>query len=275
VVHAVAPAAISVGLIYFHQIGLLAPFERLAAAPLAAVQDWLNSNLREFNNVVTTLQTIGALRERVDTLATENDRLTVENAQLREELNKASIFEKLLKYERANADLQYLPADVIGRDTNPNLHTIRLNKGIDHGVDHGMPVVTERGLVGRVTDVGPNWCEVLLLIDNASSVRARLRESRAEGVVTGKDQNSLLMDYITQGITVSPGEVVLTSGMGGTFPAGLIIGQVTTVRQSDEALFQQADVRPSVDFDQLEVVLIIINFDRPTTDEPPGGPNDR
>jgi rod shape-determining protein MreC len=163
---------------------------------------------------------------------------------------------------------------VIGRDTDPNLHTLRLNKGLVDGVDTGMPIVTERGLVGRVVDVGPNWCQVLLLIDNSSAVRARLGQSRAEGLVAGRGESALLMDYITQDIPISTGEYVLTSGVGGRLPSGLVIGQVTSVHQSDEALFQQADVRPSVDFSQLEVVLIIVSS-RPASDGAGAGGGDR
>ncbi len=264
---------LSVGVLSLHQFGLLAPVERAAAAPLAAVQSWLAANLRDFNNAVTSLQRIGELSARVDDLTKENDRLAVENVQLREELSKAAVFEQLLHYERENPQLEFLPADVIGRDTDPNLHTLRLNKGLADGVVEDMSVVTERGLVGRVTEVGPNWCQVLLLIDNASNVRARLGQSRAEGVVDGRGEGALLMDYISQGIAISPGEYVLTSGMGEHFPAGIVIGQVTSVHQSDEALFQQADVRPSVDFERLEVVLIITNFGRASGDAEAGGAN--
>ena len=265
---------LSVVTLSLHQLGWLAPVEQAAAAPLASVQTWAATNMREFNNFVTTVQMIGELRARVDELTTENDRLAVENVQLREELSRAAIYEKLLRYERENADFQYLPADVIGRDTDPNLHTLRLNKGLVDGVDTGMPIVTERGLVGRVVDVGPNWGQVLLLIDNSSAVRARLGQSRAEGVVAGRGESALLMDYITQDIQISSGEYVLTSGVGGRVPSGLVIGQVTSVHQSDAALFQQADVRPSVDFSQLEVVLIIVSS-RPASDGAGAGGGDR
>lgn len=262
---------LSVAVFALHELGWLAPVEQAAAAPLASVQTWVATNMREFNNFITTVQMVGELRARVDELTTENDRLAVENVQLREELNRAAIYEKLLRYERENADFQYLPADVIGRDTDPNLLTLRLNKGLVDGVDNGMPIVTERGLVGRVIDVGPNWCQVQLLIDNGSAVRARLGQSRAEGVVAGRGDSPLLMDYITQEIEISAGEYVLTSGVGGRLPSGLVIGQVTSVRQSDEALFQQADVRPSVDFSRLEVVLIIVSFRPASGDAEAGG----
>jgi rod shape-determining protein MreC len=268
--------AVSLMLALLHQTGWLAPAERLAAAPLAAVQSWLDANLFGLNRLVSTVQQLDELSERAEELERDNNRLAVENVALREQVNRLLIFEKLLKYERENSEFRFLAADVIGHDTNTALQTIRLNRGLGDGVDNGMPVVSERGLVGRVIEVGPNWSQVLLLVDPTSAVRARLGQSRAEGLVSGRGRAALLIDYLTQGIEISPGEYVLTSGMGGTLPAGLVIGQVTTVRQSDEALFQQADVRPSVDFDRLEVVLIITNFERaPGEAGPPDDPQNR
>jgi rod shape-determining protein MreC len=124
-----------------------------------------------------------------------------------------------------------------------------------------MPVVTERGLVGRVETVYPTLSKVRLIIDTSSAVSALVQRTRATGVVKGQPGGELVLDYLPQGQdVVAVGDVVLTSGAGGGFPRQLVIGQVIEIRQKDYEMFQQAVLRPTVDFDRLEVVLIITNF---------------
>jgi rod shape-determining protein MreC len=123
-----------------------------------------------------------------------------------------------------------------------------------------MPVITDRGLVGRVVAVGPNVAEVLMLIDPASAGNARVQNSRVTGIVRGHIDSGLLMERIPQGETISPGDIVLTSGLGGNFPDKLVIGQITEVLQRDSDMFHRARIRPTVDFGKLEEVMVIVTF---------------
>ena len=95
----------------------------------------------------------------------------------------------------------------------------------------------------------------------SSAVNAILQSSRLNGVVRGTPSGDLVMDYIPQGAEFSMGEVVLTSGLGGRVPRGIPIGQVVEIRQRDIDVFQQAVVRPTVDFPRLELVMVVTNFD--------------
>jgi rod shape-determining protein MreC len=131
-----------------------------------------------------------------------------------------------------------------------------------------MPVITGRGLVGRVTATGDRWARVLLLIDPSSSVNVLVQRSRATGVIQGQEDGSLRMRYIAQDGDILPGDIILTSGLGGMFPKGLVVGQVTTVEQRDIAMFKEAQVRPTVDFGRLEMVMVITGF-QPVGDELP------
>jgi rod shape-determining protein MreC len=124
-----------------------------------------------------------------------------------------------------------------------------------------MPVVTARGLVGRITDVGRGWSKVLLVTDATSLVNALTQSTRASGLIQGQPDGSLLMDRIPQEDTVSVGDTVFTSGLGGTFPRQILIGQVTEVHRRDFDLYQSARVQPTVDFSHLEVVLVITGFE--------------
>jgi rod shape-determining protein MreC len=115
--------------------------------------------------------------------------------------------------------------------------------------------------VGRVTEANLHSSKILLITDPSSSVNAVIQESRATGVVQGKATEGLTMRYIQQTEEVSPGDLVLTSGLGGNFPTRLIIGQVTAVRKKDVELFQEAEVRPAVEFRRLEMVMILTSFE--------------
>jgi rod shape-determining protein MreC len=111
-----------------------------------------------------------------------------------------------------------------------------------------------------VTETAPHSSKILLITDPSSSVNALIQESRATGVVQGSVVQGLVMRYIQQTEEVKPGDLVLTSGLGGNFPTRLIVGQVTSVVKKDVELFQQAQIRPSVDFGRLEMVMVLTSF---------------
>jgi rod shape-determining protein MreC len=121
--------------------------------------------------------------------------------------------------------------------------------------------VTEQGLVGRVAQVSATGAEVLLLTDSSSSVNSRLQSTRDDGVVIGQLTGDLIMSFIPVDAKVQEGDFVATSGLGQTLPAGLVVGQVLSVALSANELYQEARVRSLVDFDRLEVVQVIINFE--------------
>ena len=152
-------------------------------------------------------------------------------------------------------------ARVIGEESTNFLDSILIDLGRIHGVEVGMPVVTDRGLVGRISDVTDTASKILLLTDPSSSASTLLGASRLNGVVSGAPGGELIMDFIPQGPTFEEGETVLTSGLGGRFPKGIVVGTVSRIDSQPNAVFQRAVVEPSVDFGSLELVLVITNFD--------------
>ncbi len=263
-------ALASLGVLVLHEAGTLAPLEQWAANPLTLAQTWLEARTRGVEELLETARDLQTLRQRVEELEKQNAALQIENVRLHEDLADYQAISQLLNFTRENTQLQTLPAEVIGRDSNNFLRSIIINKGATEGLAPGMAVVTERGLVGRITAVSPSSAKVMLLTDPASAVNARLQTSRADGIVEGQLTPSLRMRFIPQEETVLPGEVVLTSGLGGNFPPGLVIGQVVSVEQRDVDLFQTAEIHPTVDFNRLEIVLVITNF-KPTNVDIFGG----
>jgi rod shape-determining protein MreC len=123
-----------------------------------------------------------------------------------------------------------------------------------------MPVVTDQGLVGRIDAVSPSASRVQLVTDAGSAVNVRLQSSQKEAILNGSVTGDLTMEMIPQDLQIPQGEVVLTSGLGGSYPANLFIGQVVSVRQQENALFQSAAIQAVVDFSSLKAVLVITNF---------------
>ena len=242
----------------------LLPIEDLALRFVVPVQEKMTSLANSISDLTQTTQDIRELHRRNEELQGLADSLMIENVRLKEIESENETLRRLLSFTQANPTHSYKAAEVkgrvIGRDPSNFLSYLIIDSGSQQEIEKGMPVVTERGLVGRITDVGSNWAKVMLIIDPSSSVNALIQSSRATGVVEGQVGESLLMKYIPQGETVNVNDIVLTSGLGGNFPQKLIIGQVTAVHQRDIEMFQQADIRPTVDFNNLEIVLVITNF---------------
>jgi rod shape-determining protein MreC len=149
---------------------------------------------------------------------------------------------------------------VIGRDPSPFLHYVIINRGSNDGILRGMPVVTDQGLVGRVDAVIADAARVQLITDPASSVNVRLQNADVEASLSGSVTGDVSLDLIPQDVKVQQGDLVLTSGLGGGYPPDLIVGQVVNVQTREFDLFQRATVQPVVDFNRLQIVLIIVNF---------------
>jgi rod shape-determining protein MreC len=135
-----------------------------------------------------------------------------------------------------------------------------INRGSDDGLRRGMTVVTQQGLVGRISRVTAASANVQLITDPSMSINVRLQPSRDRAVLSGTITGDLILGFIPQEANVNPGDLVLTSGFGGNYPPNILIGQVTSLRSQDYDLFQSGSVQPVVDFEQLEIVLIITNF---------------
>lgn len=186
--------------------------------------------------------------------------LQVEIVRLREIEQDYKRLSSIVNYASDHPDQTLITADVVALDSSSYLRWIVINRGARDGIQVGNPVISDLGLVGRVEDVAADAAWVRLAVDPGSTINARLQTSRGEGAISGQLQGGLLMDLISQDITISPGDLVLTSGLGGNFPSGIVIGQVTSVHRQAAALFQQAEVRPTVDFNKLEVVSVITGF---------------
>ena len=249
-----------------HRAGVLEPVESLLIRATAPLQEGVTQVTTWFGDLAQSARDLRDLRQRNEELETQNAGLLLENVRLKEIEHEAVLLRDLLNFARSDPsfDIQgaHVVGRVIGRDPSNLQRTITLDVGNEAGIERNMPVVTDRGLVGRISRVGEGWSQVLLIIDVSSSVNALTQSTRASGLVQGQADGSLLMRAIPQGDTVSVGDTVFTSGLGGNFPRQILIGQIIEVERLDYELYQAAAVQPTVDFDHLEAVLIITGFER-------------
>jgi rod shape-determining protein MreC len=206
---------------------------------------------------------------------TEFRSLQKENEQMAEritELEKQTAHVKVLEGENAwlrgylgmkeeLTDFDLIDATVIGREANSYMTLYTLNKGALHGVKVDMSVVTDSGIVGRVETVGANWCHVSAITENASSVGAVCARSGARGIVDGslglRDKGMCAMNYIDEFADVEVGDVILSSGSGGVYPYGFVIGTVTEITHDENARTLSAIIEPAVNPDTTTRVMIV------------------
>lgn len=200
---------------------------------------------------------IGRLRVENARLRAQVDTLAQEVASLREEALATARLERLLDL-RSQSAYRTLAVRVIGRDATRWFSTAVIDRGSRDGVRVNAPVITPDGVVGRVIEVTPSASRVLLIADSRSAVSVLVQRSREIGVVEGRGEWLLHLKYLSRAVAVQEGDVVVTSGLGGIFPRGLIVGRIVKVVREEGALLQEAEVEPAGALDRLEEMLILL-----------------
>ncbi|MGB3713080.1 MAG: rod shape-determining protein MreC [Candidatus Promineifilaceae bacterium] len=229
--------------------------------PISGVLGWTSTRTDAIVDTVTGSDDIQDARAQILALQSQVDSLQRENEQLREIEGEFVLLQDLFNRARESPEFQRLTTSIIGYDTSPLFRSIIIDKGANDGVHVGMPVESARGLVGQIYRTSGHSAMVILISDNISSVPARLGTSRATGIVRGGGLGgAMTMDWIDLESQIDPGEVVLTSGLGGRFPEDMVIGRIIEVERHEADLFQRAIIQPVVDFDSLEMVFVITDF---------------
>ncbi len=227
-------------------IEITSPFQKLVKQTVNGAEElWVNYfylvNLRHENR---------EWKKKVDVLREENSRY-------RELLATHERLKGLLQFKET-IDRPVLAAQVIGRDPTGWFKSVVIDKGKRAGLRSNMPVVNASGVVGRIVSVSPNYAKVLLIIDQNSGVDCLIQRSRDRGIAKGSATEICKLDYVVQSSDVAVGDLVVTSGLGGVFPKGLPVGQISEVKGVSGELFKDIKLRPAVDFSKLEEVLVIL-----------------
>lgn len=206
-----------------------------------------------------TVQQAGDLSAQNQRYREEVDRLQATLVQIREVELENHDLRQLLGLRARTSLGTLLPVNVIAQEPLPVLQSVTVDRGADDGVTVDLPVITWRGVVGRTVEVRPTSSKVLLLTDVNSAVSARIQdpESRATGTVRGTGDGRLLLQYVLRSDALRTGDIAITSGIGGVFPPGLVVGRVVQVRQKDVEAFQEALVEAAADMRNLERLFIL------------------
>jgi len=241
------------------ETGFLRKMVLEAAAP---VEDTINISLQNLHDVWKRYLFLVGLED-------ENRRLRKQNADLTEQLNRyregsleAMRLQKLLEL-REGFPQRAVAARVIDRNRSSLFKTLLINKGTADGLRVGLAVLSDQGVVGRIIEISWHASRVLLLIDGNSNIDGLIQRSRAQGILQGAGSAGCSLKYISRAEEVLAGDVVISSGLSGVFPKGLLLGVVTGASRKEGGLFQKIDVAPAVDFEKLEEVLALTTDMKP------------
>jgi rod shape-determining protein MreC len=190
------------------------------------------------------------LKQKISELQAGNHRM--------EEIRLANERLKQLLQFRGENSLSMIGAEVIGQDPSSWFKSVTVDKGERDGVKKGMAVISPVGVIGQILKTAPHYASVLLITDYNSAVDSIVQRTRAKAIVEGKGENQCELKYLLRTEEVAVGDAVVTSGLGGNFPKGLMVGEVKSVDKKGHGVFQYAELAPSVDMTQLEEVFIIM-----------------
>lgn len=240
----------------------LTPVENVFLTIIAPVQQVFSSLGKKIQSFVDAILSFYELRAENERLLNENDFLEKQLLYL-QELQKENYHYRSLLDFMEGSELELLPARVVARDPSQWFGTITVNRGYLDQVEREMAVITARGLVGMVSTVSSNSCQVILLTDPRLAVSALVQRSRETGVVgiveSFPDAPAYLhMTNLPPETNIQPGDEIISSGLGGIFPRGLYIGTVKEVEEDQFGLVLTAVIQPKVNFNRLEEVLIVL-----------------
>jgi len=230
---------------------------RLALEVIGPVQSVFSRTIDLGSNIWHRYISLVAVAKENEQLRLEIQKYQKINAEFREAAAINGRLQKLLDLEQA-LKVPNISAQIIGRDPSLWFKTMTINKGSSSGVEKGMPAITPAGVAGQVMNVSPHYAKILSATDPNSAIDAIVQKNRIQGIIKGDGQGYLL-HYILKSSEVSVGDKIVTSGMGGIFPKGLAIGQVSEVIKSRRGMFQKIKVKPAVDFQRLEYLNIILH----------------
>lgn len=224
---------------------LAAPVHSLRARTTSAIGDaW-----QRYIALVHVREENIALKREMERLRAEQAHLIEDNLRLQ---RTTSLAEAATRTEQRS-----LAAEVIARDASTWSRTVLLNRGSADGIRRNDVVVSSTGLAGRVISLTPHTARILLITDTRSAVDCLVQRNRAGGVVVGATENTCRMKYLSTAHDVRVGDQVISSGLGGVFPRGLLVGTVVMISKDTTGPFRRVTVLPATDPTRLEEALIL------------------
>jgi rod shape-determining protein MreC len=208
-------------------------------------------------NIWSSYIALWAVRHENKLLRTELDKSLLTNQEYREAMAANVRLHKLLGL-KDSIKSPTVTTQIIGRDPSLWFHTLTIDRGAGDGIEKGMPVVTVEGIVGQILETSRTSAKVLLAHDQNSAINALIQKNRVQGIVKGRGSLEYYLHYILKNADVAQGDIIVTSGLGGSFPKGIPIAKVTKVTKTKRGMFQKIEAEPTVNFSQLEYLIVIL-----------------
>jgi rod shape-determining protein MreC len=225
----------------------------LLTTPLDHLASFIGAPGKAVGNALTNLS---ASSESLLELQNQNDELVATVARLEEYRLENERLSKLLELADAYS-LEAVGARILKPASDSWNQSLTISKGASDGIAVGMPVMSPNGLIGQVEQTGPFTSVVRLLTDLDSGVAVFLQANRSEGVVSGSVEGLLYLRYISLDVNVVPGDVVVTSGAGGVYPKGIVVGEVTSASYAPSDVYQTVVVKPLARVSRYEEILVL------------------
>lgn len=247
-------------LIFLHGVGALRPLENIASSLTEPLTERLYRRGALFNHSYTEAQKKEDLNLRIEEQAREITRLTVADSRCREIEDENQKLRATLNFLGTN-DFKAVTASVIAKENGgEDSRGLIINRGFKDGLNVGLGVVSEEGvIVGQVVEIKDTTAKICLTINSNCQLAAALQnQTKTQGLTDGDLGLTIKMNYIPQLEKVAVGDTVITSGLGGSIPRGLVIGKVTQVHSASNEVWQEATIEPLVNLNNLTVVSVII-----------------
>ncbi|MBR3504037.1 MAG: rod shape-determining protein MreC [Clostridia bacterium] len=248
--------------IYVKVQGEISLPENAVGSLVSPVQSAVSNVTGWVRNKVGDLVDTGRLRSEYEQLQIENMQLQYQVSQLQEEAQAYERLAALMGAQSRYNTLDPIYAKVIAKSAGRWFDMFSINRGTLSGVDRGMAVISADGLAGRVYEAGLNYAKVVCIINADSAVACLIERTRDNGILRGQlsaasDDDSCRMYYVPSVNDIIPGDSVVSSGLDGVYPKGLVIGTVTEVSRQSDTSDQYLVVKPATDFQHLEEVLVL------------------
>ena len=230
-------------------------FEKSVLFAAFPVESIINSTTNKINKAWEGYINLIDLKKANESLLKENRDLKGQIIGWEEVKAENERLKKLLKFSE-ESEAKYVGARVISNGPSNIYHTLIMDKGSEDGIKRGMAVVTAEGVVGQVSYVKGRYCGMITLIDPNSAIDAIDQKTRARGILRGYRSGKLIFKYLPFSEKIDVGDIVVSTGMDGVYPKGIGVGEVESVDNKKESLFQNVIVKPIVDFSRVEDVLI-------------------
>lgn len=226
-----------------------------------AVADWIQDKQKYYQDYTDLEEENAELKKQIASMEAEI-------RQAREDSAENERLEQLLGLQEERPDLteDIVLADVTEHAVTNWAATLTISRGTNDGIEVGDCVMDETGaMVGTISKVGTNWATIQTLVDTGTSLGAQVFRTGDLGIAQGNfslmEKNRLRLDYLSADCDLLGGDLVLTSGLGGYYPAGLVIGSVEEMQKDDSGAASYAVLVPAVDFSELQQVVVIRSFD--------------